>query len=264
MLLVRARSSAPTPVRLLPRPGPKSSRRVSGSKSRTVRVANALNRAAVINPTKNGSREGNRRPNTWSSDSKAQNARATSSGINDYASKSKASAATGSNARHRVKKRTGLDADPTFAHFTLAALHRDGNLVHWVQQNHDGLPQKAGFPQECINEIHGAWFDPSNPVVPMSGSLRGDLYQMMEDEEEAADFTLCIGTSLCGMNADRMVETPARRFVEQGRGLGACIIGFQQTPMDGRRGWLAGKGWVCFCVRCRRCGVVVPTATALV
>ena len=175
----------------------------------------------------------------------------TSSGINDYASKSKASAATGSNARHRVKKRTGLDADPTFAHFTLAALHRDGNLVHWVQQNHDGLPQKAGFPQECINEIHGAWFDPSNPVVPMSGSLRGDLYQMMEDEEEAADFTLCIGTSLCGMNADRMVETPARRFVEQGRGLGACIIGFQQTPMDGRRGWLARDG----CVLCQMSSV---------
>ena len=23
-----------------------------------------------------------------------------------------------------------------------------GNLKHWVQQNHDGLPQKAGFPQK--------------------------------------------------------------------------------------------------------------------
>lgn len=28
-------------------------------------------------------------------------------------------------------------------------------------------PRKAGFPQEALNEIHGAWFDPSNPVVPM-------------------------------------------------------------------------------------------------
>ena len=30
-------------------------------------------------------------------------------------------------------------------------------LSFWVQQNHDGLPQKAGFPQWLLNEIHGSW-----------------------------------------------------------------------------------------------------------
>lgn len=46
------------------------------------------------------------------------------------------------------------------------------------------LPQKAGFPQEKMNEIHGAWFDPSNPVVKFGGKLRGDLcFNMMQVEE---------------------------------------------------------------------------------
>lgn len=42
----------------------------------------------------------------------------------------------------------------------LVALSKKGWVHHWLQQNHDGLPQKAGFPQEKINEVHGAWFDP--------------------------------------------------------------------------------------------------------
>ena len=32
-------------------------------------------------------------------------------------------------------------------------------LHRLVQQNHDGLPQKAGVQQELMNEIHGSWFD---------------------------------------------------------------------------------------------------------
>lgn len=156
----------------------------------------------------------------------------TSAGVDDYASKSKNSAATGTKARRRKKNRSGLNAEPTFAHHTLTALHRAGHLVHWVQQNHDGLPQKAGFPQQAINEIHGAWFDPSNPVVPMSGSLRDDLYAWMEREEQEADLVLTMGTSLCGMNADRMVSTPSQRCIEQGIGLGSIIIGFQRTQLD--------------------------------
>lgn len=32
-------------------------------------------------------------------------------------------------------------------------LNNDTKIRHWVQQNHDGLPQKAGFPQECLNEV---------------------------------------------------------------------------------------------------------------
>lgn len=47
---------------------------------------------------------------------------------------------------------------PTYSHFALTALERGGLLHYYVQQNHDGLPQKACFPQEKINEIHGAWY----------------------------------------------------------------------------------------------------------
>ena len=155
----------------------------------------------------------------------------TASGIDDYASKSKMSVATGSKAK-RKKVRRGLAAAPTHAHYVMAALHRRGFLKHWVQQNHDGLPQKAGFPQSCLNEIHGAWFDPSNPVVPMAGSLRDDLFHWMLQEEQAADLCLTMGTSLCGMNADRMVTTPASKFVDKKQGLGSVIIGFQQTQLD--------------------------------
>ena len=32
-------------------------------------------------------------------------------------------------------------------HRVLAALQKAGLLHGWIQQNHDGLPQKAGFPQ---------------------------------------------------------------------------------------------------------------------
>jgi len=161
----------------------------------------------------------------------------TASGIDDYASgKTQHSAATGAAARkYRPKAKKGLDAEPTFAHYTLAALAaaRNGSLVkHWIQQNHDGLPQKAGFAQSKINEIHGAWFDPSNPVVPMDGSLRDDLYAWMLREEQLADLVLTMGTSLCGMNADRVVETASRKRVEHGIGLGSVIIGFQRTQLD--------------------------------
>jgi len=48
----------------------------------------------------------------------------------------------------------------------MVALHRAGHLKHWVQQNHDSLPQKAGYPQHALNEIHGSLHDPSNPVRP--------------------------------------------------------------------------------------------------
>jgi len=160
----------------------------------------------------------------------------TASGIDDYASKSKASAATGTSAAksgmRAKKKKGGLDASPTFAHFTLVELFRAGHLRHWVQQNHDGLPQKAGLPQEAINEIHGAWFDPSNPVVPMSGHLRTDLCEDLETHVEHADLVLAMGTSLCGMNADRVVEGAARRCIDDGAGEGSVIVGFQRTAMD--------------------------------
>jgi len=118
------------------------------------------------------------------------------------------------------------------AHRVLVALNEAGHLHRWVNQNHDGLPQKAGLPQERINEIHGAWHAPFNPVVPMSGGLRNDLFDDLLSCEAQADLAIAVGTSLCGMNADRVVTTPASKA---GKGaLGSVIIGLQQTVHDSK------------------------------
>jgi NAD-dependent SIR2 family protein deacetylase len=149
------------------------------------------------------------------------------SGIPDYATKAKDSVVAG------PKIKSSLDALPTYAHHALVAMHDAGCLHSWVQQNHDGLPQKASFPQEKINEIHGAWFDPSNPVVPFSGNLRSDLFNWMLRLEQEVDLCLCLGTSLSGMNADRMARTPAEKaLVSQSRSLGTVIVNLQKTPLD--------------------------------
>lgn len=110
-------------------------------------------------------------------------------------------------------------------------MEREGLLASYVQQNHDGLPQKSGFPQDKINEIHGAWYDPSNPVVQFSGSLRHDLFKWMLELEEVADLTLALGTSLSGMNADRMATTPAKKAL-RGNALGTIVVNLQRTRMD--------------------------------
>ena len=104
---------------------------------------------------------------------------------------------------------------------------------------YDGLPQKAGFPQYAINEIHGAWYDPSNPVVPMKGSLRTDLFQDLLSWEDRADLTISMGTTMCGMNSDRVFTTVATKAI-QGRkkktksdsAIGGVIINLQQTQYD--------------------------------
>ena len=36
----------------------------------------------------------------------------------------------------------------------------------------------AGWPQEKINEIHGAWGDMKNSVVAMDEELRPDLHRL--------------------------------------------------------------------------------------
>jgi NAD-dependent SIR2 family protein deacetylase len=149
------------------------------------------------------------------------------SGIPDYATKAKDSVV----AVQKIKN--PLQALPTKAHCVLTAMERQGFLHHYVQQNHDGLPQKAGFPQEKINEIHGAWFDPSNRVVQFNESLRGDLFAWMAEMEKKADLCLCLGTSLSGMNADRCARTPAKRSrLDPPTALGTIIINLQCTPLD--------------------------------
>ena len=112
----------------------------------------------------------------------------------------------------------------------MTALHKAGFLKHWIQQNHDGLPQKAGFPQRDLNEIHGAWYDPSNPVVMMSGQLRSDLFEWLLQWERQADLVLTLGTSLSGMNADRMVVAAAMRQ-QASKGQGAVIVSLQRTKV---------------------------------
>eukprot|EP01125_Pyxidicula_operculata_P021366 TRINITY_DN818_c0_g2_i1.p1 TRINITY_DN818_c0_g2~~TRINITY_DN818_c0_g2_i1.p1 ORF type:complete len:370 (+),score=84.89 TRINITY_DN818_c0_g2_i1:939-2048(+) len=150
-----------------------------------------------------------------------------SSGIPDYATKAKDSVVKA------PKLGSSLDAEPTYAHLVLSAMER-ANLLHcYVQQNHDGLPQKAGFPQHKINEIHGAWFDPSNPVVQFSESLRRDLFDWMLEAEQRIDLCLCLGTSLSGMNADRIAKTPAKKSrKEYPEAIGTVVVNLQQTPLD--------------------------------
>jgi len=125
------------------------------------------------------------------------------------------------------------NARPTFTHHALSLLGQRGLIHGWVQQNHDGLPQKAGFPQERICEVHGSWFDPSNPVVKYSGCLKDRECEWMQRETEAADLVLVLGTSLSGLFADQVVTECAQR-ASHGMALGACIINLQQTGVDGQ------------------------------
>ena len=140
-------------------------------------------------------------------------------------------AARGGEATTATSSSTTTDARPSLSHLALTALKERGLVHSWVQQNHDGLPQKAGWPQEDIVEIHGSWFDPSNPVVKYDGDLRDDLYQRLTRAEEEADLVIVIGTSLSGLNSDRVAESCARRSLE-GTSLGTVIINLQQTRCD--------------------------------
>jgi NAD-dependent SIR2 family protein deacetylase len=152
----------------------------------------------------------------------------TAAGIDDYATKAKDQSVT---AEDRPVVKDWKMARPTKAHYVMTALHEKGFLHHWVQQNHDSLPQKAGYPQHALNEIHGSLHDPGNPVVPYEGVLRDDLYDWLQEWEAKNDLCLAMGTSLSGFNADRIPERAARRF-RKGLGQGLVIINLQQTPMD--------------------------------
>lgn len=156
----------------------------------------------------------------------------TSAGIDDYATKSGKKSRINVGRAH--KGRNNKTALPSIGHRIFCTLAKNGFIHNWIQQNHDGLPQKAGFPQHRINEIHGAWFDPSNPVVPMSGTLRDDLYEWLEKMSNEADLTIAVGTSLSGMNADQVFDDVVDRYVDEGVGLGGVIIGLQKTRHDAK------------------------------
>lgn len=152
----------------------------------------------------------------------------TSAGIADYASRAKDSKIYENRKKVTSRKR----ALPTLGHRVFAHLALGDYVQHWVQQNHDGLPQKAGFPQHLINEVHGSWFDPSNTVVPMSGTLRSDLYDWMERIGQESDLCIAVGTSLSGMSADEVFSEPCERYNQQQQGFGGVIISIQHTPYD--------------------------------
>ncbi len=98
-------------------------------------------------------------------------------------------------------------------------------VKHWVQQNHDGLAQKSGYPLSKLNEIHGSWFDKKNSVVLMDDSLNPKNYKLLEEWEEKVDVCLAIGTSLCGMRSDGIAKSACVRG-------GLVVINLQQTPYD--------------------------------
>jgi len=158
----------------------------------------------------------------------------TSAGIDDYATKAgNQSKINVGRAKLSGGKKNFKSAFPSIGHRAFCALS-EHDLVHsWVQQNHDGLPQKAGFPQHKLNEIHGAWFDPSNPVVAMSGNLRDDLYSMMKRDSKAATMCIAVGTSLAGMNADQVFTYQCEaNEIDPSSNLGGVIIGLQKTQHD--------------------------------
>lgn len=171
----------------------------------------------------------------------------TASGIADYATRTGASGVAGQElaAKQATGKSKGKGkgnistavssfavAKPNFGHRTIAALTDKGLIWRFVQQNHDGLPQKAGVPQGVMNEIHGAVFDPSNPVVKMQGNLRNDLFKDMLLCERKADLVLTLGSSLAGMNADRLVQTCSERASASPLVHGSVIVSLQTTPHD--------------------------------
>jgi NAD-dependent SIR2 family protein deacetylase len=155
----------------------------------------------------------------------------TASGIGDYASKS-SSILSQSTSQGFVSP---YSLKPNLGHVTLAAMARAGLLWRIVNQNHDGLLQKAGVSQTLINEIHGSWFDPCNPVVKMYESLRQDLYDDITEVEQETDLVIVLGSSLAGMSTDRIVHACSDRSLNTRRRdkqFGSVIISLQRTPHD--------------------------------
>jgi len=152
----------------------------------------------------------------------------TAAGIDDYASKAKEASVTSAG---KPVVKDWKRAQPTRAHRVLAAMYETGLLKHWVQQNHDSLPQKAGYPQHALNEIHGSLHDPANPIVPYEGSLRDDLFDWLHSWQERSDLVLALGTSLSGFNVDSLAAAAADKAAA-GDGFGLVIVNLQRTPYD--------------------------------
>lgn len=137
-----------------------------------------------------------------------------SSGLHDYA--------TGSRSESLQKRGQGIIAQHSVGHKVLARLLFAGYLKAVVNQSHDGLLHKAGLPPQYINELHGSWFDPSNPGGNM---LRDDLFEGLFELHTKVDMCLAMGSSLSGLNADH-IATPASKCYP-----GLAIVNLQSTPL---------------------------------
>merc|ERR1712070_1123858 len=69
-----------------------------------------------------------------------------------------------------------------------------------------------------------------NPVVKMSGSLREDMFDWLEEWEDKVEVCLTVGTSMCGMRSDSMADECADMDDFNKNGL--IIIGLQPTAKD--------------------------------
>jgi NAD-dependent SIR2 family protein deacetylase len=163
----------------------------------------------------------------------------TASGVGDYATRTGSDSVLGREAEHGGHGQPSFilpeRAKPNVGHFVLSAMTQAGLVWRIVQQNHDGLLQKAGVPQRYVNEIHGSWFDPGNPVVKMTENVRDDLYEDTCTVEREADLVIVRGSSLAGMNTDRIVRSCATRSMSQSPSvdcLGSVIVSLQRTPHD--------------------------------
>ena len=102
------------------------------------------------------------------------------------------------------------EAVPGLGHFTLTSLYKEGFIDGVVCLNYDGLLQKAGCPQEAVHEVHGSWFDPTNPALRPGGQVRPDIWQKCLGLLDRADLCVVIGTSLSGLDTDLIAETASR------------------------------------------------------
>jgi NAD-dependent SIR2 family protein deacetylase len=162
----------------------------------------------------------------------------TSAGIGDYASHKKSKLSKRWVPEEGPHSEYLKSLGPTLGHRVLTAMERAGHLDQWVNQNHDCLELKAGFPFAKLNQIHGSWWDRKNPVVDMNGDFRRDLATRLEHWEERADLCLAMGTSLSGLSADGLAHACAKRAAAAARGhqraplSGLVLINLQKTLHD--------------------------------
>jgi mono-ADP-ribosyltransferase sirtuin 6 len=157
----------------------------------------------------------------------------TSAGIGDYASHTKSKLSTRWVPEDGPHSEYLKSLGPTVGHRALTAMEHAGHLQQWVNQNHDCLELKAGFPFAKLNQIHGSWWDRKNPVVDMDGDFRRDLGRRLEYWEEHADLCLAMGTSLSGLTADSLAHACAERAAAKRSHLsGLVVINLQKTLHD--------------------------------